>query len=284
MGKLKAIIIGNCQAKPLQTILESSKTFSDRFEFDSYPAVHVATANDVDRLHRALPNVGLLLAQFVTEGYRNSIGLGTHTIKSILSDGGLSMTWPSIFWSGYNPELFYLKDAAGVSVNKEFDYHHRLIFDGFSLGRSIENVADSIRAPNGEITSSDAAEKGLIAIRDREETLDLKVSSLISEHFRAERMFWTFNHPSMSVIRHLASQVLFRLGLKDDIPPSPKEILSNTVYRILPTVKNALRLEFEDPDLYRVRWKELPLEALIESYFKFYENNSPLVEINRAKP
>lgn len=283
MKKSKAIVIGNCQARPLLTTLSMSSAFAERFEFEVYPAVHVATPGDVKRLHESLADTSLLLAQFVSEGYRGRLGLGSATLRTKLGPFGTCVTWPSVFWAGYNPELFYLKDAVGASVNQQFDYHHQLVFSGYVAGHSVEQVAASFTSLERFSTAATDAEKGLKELTTRELNLDVKVSEFIAERYRSERLFWTFNHPSNSVIRHVATQVLRHLGMPQDVPPAPNELLANSTYSILPSVRNSLQLMFSEPDIYRVRWKEMSLPEMIGSYFSFYDARADLVELNRVK-
>jgi hypothetical protein len=217
------------------------------------------------------------------ENYRNSIGLGTETLKSHLPNDATILTWPSIYWSGYNPKLFYLKDSSGVSVSKDFDYHHRPIFSGYLNSHSVATVSDAINKPESFVATADAAHKALRDLATRESKLDLKVSSFIEGHYQSQRLFWTFNHPSQFVIIYLARQILKALNLEDDFPTTPpKEPLSNTVYPILPAVRLALNLHFPAENFFRIRWRNLSLPTAIGEYFNFYDKNPELVKSNMS--
>lgn len=280
--KKTAFVVANCQVRALEAALALSENFGSYFDFVQLPPVHVIKADAVERLHDTLPSAGLLLAQFVSETYRNNIGLGLQTLKGIMPSSGVSISWPSIYWSGYNPELFYFKDEKGASFTEAFDYHHRVIFGAYIQGRSADDVANNLLSADEFSATSEIAIRGLDELAKRESALDIKVAPFIRENYRTERLFWTFNHPTQSVILDVARQVLSTLGIRDDLPKkAPKEILNSTVYPILPSVKSALGLDFGTDSKIVVRGAELGLLDTVTRYYSLYDKHQTLVEHNR---
>lgn len=277
-------IIGNCQAAPLSKILQLSERFNNRFAVQTFPAVHVAKPSDVDALHTHLMSSEIkhVLTQNVTEAYRGGIGLGTQTLRERHSYPGEFLTWPSIYFSGYNPELFYLKDANKASVATEFDYHHRVIFNCYLGGETIEGTVRHLQRPDAQIASGLGVEAELSNLAKREALLGVKVADFIRGHYQSSRLFWTFNHPSADVILNVAGQVLHLLGLANDLPSPATEILNNTIYPVLPAVRTLLGLQFGADDTVRIRNAEYSIEQVVGKYFHFYDSNPDLVALNKG--
>lgn len=63
----------------------------------------------VPELQRAVADAALVIPQRVDEG-RDSIGLGTETLARIAGTAHV-LRRPSVYWAGYVPDLFYLRDA-----------------------------------------------------------------------------------------------------------------------------------------------------------------------------
>ncbi|WP_372815741.1 WcbI family polysaccharide biosynthesis putative acetyltransferase [Psychrobacter sp.] len=279
--KKTAYIVGNCQAKALETVLNLSDNFRSYFEFSLLPAVHVIKPEQVQQLHEELPSAGLLIGQFVTEQYRDGIGLGLQTLQELTASNSINLSWPSMYFNGYNPELFYFKNKNGSSFNESFDYHHKVIYSGFIRGLSVSEVSESISNTDRFNNAAMLAQKSLDELSVRESDLDLKVAQFVTDNFRTERLFWTFNHPSSSVIAEIARQVLERLEIKNDLPNiMPDKLLNNTIYPILPSVEYSLKLNFQRENSIVVRGNRLSEFNMINEYYSIYRKYPELVEKN----
>lgn len=280
MNKKKAIIIGSCHARPLCATLMRSKSMTRVFTLTAFPAVHIATAAQVKKLHIELSSIDLVITQNITETYRGRIGLGTTTIKKLLNKDCRVIIYPSTYWNGYNPELFILKDDTGKTVTDTFDYHHRLIFNGFVAGKSQKEVCDSI-VQSYPYEFATKPEQGLLELETRELDFDIKIASFIKRNFRRQRLFWTFNHPSMIIFHVIGKQILQKLGFPQDLPePLLDEMLKNTVYPILPYIKEMLNIHFPDEMIFKIKNEVLSPKATVDKYFRFYDANQRLVSCN----
>lgn len=280
-AKKTAYIVGNCQAKALETVLNLSENFRSYFEFSPLPAVHVIKPEQVQQLHEKLPSAGLLVGQFVTEQYRDGIGLGLQTLQELTAPNSINLSWPSMYFNGYNPELFYFKNKNGSSFNESFDYHHKIIYSGFIKGLSVSEVSESISNTDRFNNAAMLAQKSLDELSIRESDLDLRVTQFVTDNFKTKRLFWTFNHPSSSVIAEIARQVLERLEIKNDLPNiMPDKLLNNTIYPILPSVRHSLKLHFERESSIVVRGNRLSEFNMINEYYSIYRKYPELVEKN----
>lgn len=271
--KKKCFVLGNCQAQPLRFILNQSKSFSNYFELVDFPAVHVAKPDQVLALHRELSDAGLVLCQPIAEGYRGNIGLGTETIFRYMTETALKITYPSIYFSGYNPELFYLKNELGSSIAKDFDYHCKVIFNSFLAGFAVDETCNYLcgeKAFSLSQVSEDWIEKSVVEIRKRERDIDIKVSQCIAESFRERRLFWTFNHPSNFLLMSVAQEIFKLLEINYDLNYFDcPELLDGTIYPILPEIKSRLKLNFDSQKKLQNKKKTLRQSKSSRKLFRF---------------
>lgn len=283
----KAVIIGNCQAGALEIMLRTSKAFTNRFEFVSFPPVHEIPETIVPELHQAVADAAVVIPQRVDESYRDGIGLGTETLTAIAGTAHV-VRWPSVYWAGYSPDLFYLRDAAGEPVIDDvFDYHDRLILRAYAAGVDAEGVCrlleDPERPSDAQIWATNStAELGL-----RGSDCEVQVTSFVSSNFRDQLLFFTMNHPANVLLGFIAQQITELLGIPDGIDHRriSDEILGPTFFPLHANHVRALKLEFGSEFgaghiPFRSHWVTYePLEA-VQMFFDYYAAHPQLVELN----
>jgi hypothetical protein len=284
VAKERAVVVGNCQASALELLLNQSSNFLRHFEMQEVPAVHLMSASDVTHLQQSLKSTRLLIVQQISADYRDNIGLGTADLQSRLPAEGQSLTYPSIFWPAYSPELFYMNSADSAHFTEDFDYHHRLIFRGYleqlTPFETLTNLIDTSYVD----ADPRSAEIACAELERRETDLDIRVSGFISQHFQDRRLFHTINHPSNECLLDVVRQILNQLDLACDVPlRQPGEILGQTTYPILPSVQSALGLKFESDFLFKIRDKQMHPIDVIDGYYRLYQSNPEIVESNRAQ-
>lgn len=280
MVKSKAIFVGNCQANPISQTISQSSDFTRLFDVECFPAVHVMTPEDVERLHLAIPQASVTFLQQVADGYRDNIGLSTSELSSLVPSNGTLITCPSIYFSGYNPELFYLKTENGTSLTQDFDYHHKVIFDAYSRRKSPEQALSALKSRFTFTSEPKLAQQSINELASRETINSVKISPYIDEHWTTSRLFWTFNHPTQEVIDNVVDQVLEILGLPKSRPPLEGDLLDGTYYPILPGVRRGLGLKFTEKQKFRIRKREYGFKSVIEKYYRLYDAHPDLVATN----
>ncbi len=281
------MIVGNCQAPGLEIMLRANEAFSARFELVSFPPVHEIDPLQVPELHRAVAAAAVVVSQRVDEGYRDGIGLGTETLAAIAARAAF-LRWPSVYWAGYFPDLFYLRDGAGRPVlDGPFDYHDRAILEGYAAGTPVTEVcrllADPARHSDAQARAADATAHLELVSRD----CDVDVVSFISSRFRDELLFFTMNHPTNRLLAHIAQQIADLIGVGGSIDHSgvPDDMLGANFYPLHANHARALALRFADERAFAripftirgVAYE--PIDA-VQAFFDYYAANRDLVEIN----
>ncbi len=284
------VIVGNCQAKALEVMLATNEQFSQRFEFVSFPAVHEIDPATVPALHEAVAAATIVMPQRVDEGYRDGLGLGTETLARIAGRATV-VRWPSVYWAGYFPDLFYLRDAAGRPVvDGPFDYHDRLILRAFAEGLEVSAVcclmADAERPSNAPEWAAHATAE--LDVRGRD--CDIDVAPFIASHFRSEMLFFSMNHPTNRLLAFIAQEISERIGLGGRTKSEcvPVEILSHTFYPLHANHVRSLELSFGHDVRagnapFRIRGQTYEAQEAVQAFFAYYAEHPDLVELNLAE-
>jgi hypothetical protein len=284
---LKLLILANCQATALGKICaEITGTQSEPiFEVMPCAPVFELGSEHGDYLLDQVKRCDVLLYQ--------PHGLGQHAPAWRSSDNwkqlapGRCISFQSLYFSGYCPELIYLKDVQGGRLNGGFcDYHDQRIVDCFLDGfpasktrtefQDIQLGADFIRT-NAENSLLECAR------REEEQELDIRLSGFIREKYRQQHLFFTFNHPSNAVLIEVCRQLLGMLGIDAERIPEPKrELLSYDRFPINSETRSALSLRFDSPPDYRVQNQVFDPSGMVNRYYQVYEQHRDEVRADRT--
>jgi hypothetical protein len=284
----RVVVIGNCQASALELMLRTNEEFTKHFELVSFPPVHEFPEAMVPELHRAVAEADVLIPQRIEDGYRNGMGLGTDTLVAIAQTSTV-VRWPSIYWAGYFPDLFYLRDHDGNPVlDGPFDYHDRSILRAYAEGLDV--AATCLLLEDAE-RPSDAcawAAKTTAELDVRGRDCDVQVAPFIASRFRDELLFFTMNHPTNSLLEFIAQQITTILGVPGivDRRRMPGEVLGSTFYPLHANHVRSLGLRFGTEfgagrASYRIRDASYEPAEAVRAFQSYYESNPQLVELNR---
>ncbi len=282
----RVVVVGNCQAGALEVMLASSASFAGRFELARFPAVHEIPDEMVSELHRAVEGAAVCVLQRVDDGYRDGIGLGTETLAR-MAGGATVIRWPSVYWPGYVPNLFYLRAANGGPVTDgPFDYHDRTILDAYAAGLDASATLAQMSDPDRPSEALALAEAATAELAFRGEGCDVDVAPFIAERFRDELLFFTMNHPANRTLRFVADEVLRLLGLPGRADPAafPFEMLGTTFYPLHANHARALGLRFATGDVgaepFRIRGETYAPADAVAMFYAYYEAHPELVALN----
>lgn len=285
----RVVVVGNCQAKALEMMLATNDEFAKRFEFVSFSAVHEISEETVPELHRAVADAAVVIPQKVDDRYRDGIGLGTETLVS-MAGAATVVRWPSVYWAGYFPDLFYMRDADGRPVvDGPFDYHDRTILEAYASGLDPAATCRLLEDPDQPSDAVAWAANATAELDIRGQGCDVQVTDFIDANFRNELLFYTMNHPANAMLGFVAQEVTNLLGVPGRVDPlrMPDEVLSWTFYPLHPNHVRALGLVFGDKLIvgkvpFRIRGATYEMPDAVHAFFMYYEANPRVVEINSA--
>jgi hypothetical protein len=283
----RAVVVGNCQASALEYMLDTHEEFKRRFELVRFPPVHEFPEELIPELHEAVADAAVVIPQRVDDGYRDGIGLGTETLARIAGAGEV-IRWPSVYWAGYVPDLFYLRDAAGTPVlDGPFDYHDRSVIRAYAAGLDAKAACASMADPELPSDAQAWADSATAELEIRGRDCDIDVTPFIGAHFREELLFFTMNHPTNRLVAFIAQQVIDLLGLPGSVDPAlmPGEVLGSTFHPLHSNHVRALELRFGEgveagTTPFRIRGETYDAGAAVRAFYAYYDAHRELVEVN----
>ncbi|HEY3959491.1 MAG TPA: WcbI family polysaccharide biosynthesis putative acetyltransferase [Solirubrobacteraceae bacterium] len=281
------VVVGNCQATALELMLSTNEEFARRFEFVSFPPVHEFPETMVPELHRAVADAAVVVLQRIDDGYRGGIGLGTDILKGIARTENV-IRWPSVYWAGYFPDLFYLRDAQRQPVlDGPFDYHDRSILRAYADGVDVAGACRLLADPERPSDADSWAAEATAELDIRGKDCEVQVASFIASRYQEELLFFTMNHPTNRLLEFIAQQIVALLGVPGSVDRRrmPGEVLGSTFYPIHANHVRALGLGFGEEvgagrTPYRIRGTSYESEQAVKTFFDYFADRRELVELN----
>ncbi|GGX70622.1 hypothetical protein GCM10007385_44600 [Tateyamaria omphalii] len=217
---MKALVIGNCQARPL-TQLVARATDAQMLE----PIVlHLAKDGDQDVHAARMAEADIIFAQQTAENFarpwlRSNVVRANHPFVFV---------WPNIFWAGQQPFLRYMTHTTGGRMMGPLEalhdvriYHDWLAQEGLITDRQSE--FDSAYVAR-------IREMSLAELQRREATCDVAITDVLGSYVDNRRLFFTFNHPTAFVLAKVASRLLKVSGFSStQVEEPPDEPLGRYV-------------------------------------------------------
>ena len=281
------LIYGNCQAAALRTYLQNNSTFVSAYRMIDIKPVHLLSKADIPYLDQVASEVDLLIYQPVSDNYKGIYQLSTRYLKERLKPECRQISFPVAYFTGYNPEVTYLRDVNGANVTKPSVYHDINILRLFDEGKSNWEILEIIQdddfytVPSAKKQFTDT----LVSLQFREKELDLKLSEFIKDNFKKERLFHVFNHPNKTILALIADLILERLGINDRYihMGHNADILSKNSFPIYPSLVKQLNIEFPCDFVYRFENKIYSAEETVKLFTDFYLDHREMVRHNLKK-
>ena len=286
----KIAVVGNCQANPLGNVLS---VMTDDVQVTKTAIVHLLNSGQEGEYAPAFEDADVILAQRVADTYPCSF---VRSAELKAKYGGKVVTWPNLYYAGYNPELMYIRQPSGKPLPGPLgDYHVRTILHAWQAGLKVErcvgliNDYDYNAGAYGQIPA-----RSLEDLRGRESETDVQISDFIEERVGRQRLFFTFNHPTAALLIHVAYLLLRRLELAV-VRPIDADIAGEPLNQFIAPLNcyssKALKVTFT----YSAAYKGLDLiisnagkvgsgkrrvfsaSEIVEIFFKQYDSSPPRV-------
>lgn len=195
---MKALVIGNCQARPLTQLIAQS-AYAEMLE----PIVlHLAKDADHDAHVARMGEADVIFAQQTADNFARP----WLRSKNVRADHPAVFVWPNIFWSGQQPFLRYMTHMTGGRMLGPLEalhdlriYHDWLVKEGAIADQS--TAFDSVYVDR-------VRERSLAELQRREASCDVTITDVLGAHVDDRRLFFTFNHPTAFVLAEVAKRLL----------------------------------------------------------------------------
>jgi hypothetical protein len=194
-----------------------------------------------------LTKADVVFAQRVDKSY-GVPHLGTDALKRHF--GLKVISWPNAFFVGQTPGLCYATGNAGKKViGPLHDYQYRPIIDQWQQGVTVDRCVSNIELEVDRDSLVKSVERSFELLRSREDGLDVICSDLIDLGWQNKRMFFTFNHPCLTLLMPLAKRLLDKASICSLQFNLTSEVFGEPLNQIIPPISNlaasALGLSFD---------------------------------------
>jgi Polysaccharide biosynthesis enzyme WcbI len=204
MPDLKTMIVyGNCQAQAITAVLSNDPVASSLFRVVYVRSFEHPSEANKQPADEELANCALLCEQHdrLPFPYRNRLPSNCVTVKFPSVD--FNLLWP---FNSVNP---YNKAAPPEYPLGPFPYGDRVILNCVEMGMKREDILDYYltRWDEYQIDLERLAKIEASRLAARDARCDVQMSSWVLERFRTQRLYWTINHPTSTLLRELLERL-----------------------------------------------------------------------------
>ena len=280
--KKKIFIQANCQSHVIRTIFQSVDKLKNKYEILDIKPVHLWKDEDKEYIFSNLDLADIFLHQPISEKTFGNYS-SSNLIKS-LSNNVEIVSFPNIYFTGYHPQAFYLKDKDGKRIDEPFSYHDRNIVEWY-LGMEDKNIPYEIFLDKDYYTDEFLKmnlERSLLELKNREKSTDIKISDYVENNMFGKKLFHVFNHPNNEVLYEFFDRLLLILG-EQRLSNSERKIFKNEFlgqvrYPVYKSVQKYFGINEEIKISYY--GKDYDLNRFIKLYFDTYERIKPFGDSN----
>lgn len=217
--KIKIVVIGNCQARPIAQILS---LLNSNIEITTVAIVHLLKSEDKKDYWSFFDQADLIITQQIADNYPCTF-VQTNFLKSYYLHKMITII--NLYYLGYTPDLMYIRNTAKGTLKSPLgEYHNKTFLEAFRKGLTVQEAMQNYSDYEyNKRQYSGIAEQSLAELKKRELHSDISITDFMEERMFKERLFFVFNHPSKKLLFELAKRVL----IARKIPIEAKFIINN---------------------------------------------------------
>lgn len=283
---MKIVVAGNCQARPLAHLLSK---LNPNITIIATPIVHLLKPEDEGEFRPALDSADIIITQLIADSYPCEF-IRTNQLKAQYGDKVKTIL--NLYFTGYNPDLRYLRHPeVGTLRGPLGDYHNHTIMTSWMLGINQTQAVNWLNDPffNSQEYAS-AAKNSLLELKSREEHVDIPIVDFIEAGYQNQRFFFTFNHPSASLLAFYAKRISKLVFNKQTeiIPELIKnEFLDQLIPKVPPGLGNQVLaqdttrgqevLSINGPKIEVGKEKNYTDKELVALFYQIYTENAEFI-------
>ena len=253
--KKKVVLLhGNCHLDVIEEYLKSSGKFQK--EYAVYPNPRICNNKEHRIEDYILSNCDVWIHEDIRED--NSFGyyLSDQYIRSKIKNGAMDITIPHLFGLGkaFFPQSEYNKN--NMSIFNSNDLNGMFPHADVVIDRCVQEVkttdeiylfTQSNRALDEEYIYNNF-NLYMNKIRKREKCWDIKIYDFIMAHYKTEKLFYDFGHPTNVVLKKIAIGILEKLNIFDEDIVAQNQLNQHET-PVYPIVKKCLEMTWEEKEI-----------------------------------
>ncbi len=249
---MRVYLHGNCQSVAMKHML---KEIYPDWEIMSCEVHTDEAVNHLEEYRAFRESADVIIMQPVRMGYRDRNDLSSDFIRETAKATAKILTYPSAFFRGHHPSIYYLRSKTVDIQSLSMPYHDIVLVKLFLLGIDPATivatmVSDELLSPQFIASEFDTS---LIELRRREEEeqLDIRLTPLIEKSGWTWQLFNSINHPSRIAMSYLVNQILGRLGMAQTVRPEGSDYLFEPYIPCVAAVARRLPDDASRPRMFK---------------------------------
>jgi len=246
---INIVIVGNCQARPIASILP---LLNNNINITATAIVHLLTDKYEEQYIPFFDEADFIVTQQIADNYPCEF-VRTNLLKSKYSNKIITII--NLYYSGYNPDLMYIRDTSQGTLKSPLgEYHNKTIYEAWKAGKSVKDALSLYNDYDyNKNKYTNIARNSLLELKNREKNSDISITDFIEEEQKHQRLFFVFNHPSLSLLIEMVRKILTIMEIRiSDIHASIiNEPLDKIIAPINIYAKSNLKINFKDVSSFK---------------------------------
>jgi hypothetical protein len=280
----RVMLLGNCVAERLQSMLLRYPGFCEAFALSPAPAVHTTAPEQWQALADAALGCDIVFTQpLFNFGPCNTAALRETLEQRPPKTGTRLILFASPNFTAYFPDAVPLSGKEKLRFKPILDWDSSIIFSCFCSGVSVFDVAGIYcDHPLFHPASADQMiAEALESYLQREQGLDVGTQGHFVRHYKQTKLLHSPRHPVDALLGMMLRDMAASLGLD---PGAPQPSVDGFGFNQWPVItRRHQRFAFPEQDYFILAGKRCSLEDVAMAYYNFYEFHPHVVEANRDK-
>ena len=197
-------VIANCQARPITGLMTRLRPDCKTLE----PIIlHVAKPEEREAHLAQIATADVIFAQLTQDEFRPA-HLSTPALREQF--GKKIVVWPNIFFMGQQPYLrYFTHNKLGRMMGPLEALHDLRLYQSW---KSTGRVDPSALEKSDPDFVAFARNTSLKELQRKEAKCDVVISDFFMSQVEKEPLFYTFNHPKLTVLGEMARRILAHIG------------------------------------------------------------------------
>lgn len=283
---MNIVIVGNCQARPLKQIIEAISTNATVI---ATPIVHLLKDEDEPGVALDLERADIIVTQLIADNYPCKF-IQTNKLK--LSYPNKVVTILNLFYAGYTPDWMYVRiHGKGTLRGPMGDYHNSTIVDSWLKKLSVTETTKLLFDKEYNYNRyNQAVLTSMNELASREHDVDVSIVDFIKNNLSKTRLFYTFNHPCLSLLIEYAKRILHSINVTIDNEQNSIG-MSEPLNQFIPPLNSGVEFdfpiiqEFKGQEVTNINGSDITTsvsktytpETIVELYFSIYSQNETII-------
>lgn len=278
----RVMILGNCVAERLQTLLASRSALQGAWEVVPAPMIHrVAAGPEMDALAARALQCDIVF----TQPLFHYGACNTENLRAALPQERV-VVFSAPNFEAYFPDVLHLPAPRAVGEEQAFppplEWHSRIMLGCYTAGVPAADVEPLyvrhalFRAP----AVQEALDKSWANYARREQGVELGTLPMVQQQYASAPLFHTWNHPGDEILHCLCAGMLHRLGV-ENAQALAAELCAGQGFGFnqWPIITRHHKLySFDERAYFTVAGQRVGIGDVAEGYYNYYRFHPQWVE------